>query len=83
LKAQIIEALCTHKEGAKALVQACLAEKSISHTELSTMAINRLQTVLGNDPQLGELLTKLGDKYRAILNLNGNDEFIATTISLE
>jgi len=83
LKAQIIEALCTHKEGAKALVQASLAEKSISHSELSTMAINRLQTVLGTDPELSELLSKLGDTYRAILNLNASNAFIATTISLE
>lgn len=80
---QIIEILCSHKSGASALVAACLAKQSLKAEYLSNIALDRLQTVLGDDPELKKILAQLGDKYRAVLQLNGKDAaVIPTTITL-
>jgi putative membrane-bound dehydrogenase-like protein len=81
-RAQIIEILSSHKSGASALVSASLTEK-LKANDLSSIALNRLQTVLGDDAELKKLLTQLGDKFRPVLQLNGKDDaMLPTTISL-
>ncbi len=79
---QIIETLCSHQEGAKAIVAAC-QRKSLNAADLNSIALNRLQTILGTDPDLQKLLSQLGDKFRPVLQLNGkHDAFISTSINL-
>jgi putative heme-binding domain-containing protein len=81
-KAQIIEILCSHQEGAKAIVAACL-ENRLHASKLGGAVLNRLQTILGDDPSLNTMLTSLGDQYRHILQLNGKDDaYISTDIDL-
>lgn len=82
-RAQIIEILSSHKSGASALVAASLAQK-LKPDDLGAIALNRLQTVLGNDPELGKLLDQLGDKFRPVLQLDGkNNALIPTNITLK
>lgn len=82
-RAQVIEILSSHKSGASALVAASLAQK-LKPEDLGAIALNRLQTVLGNDPELGKLLDQLGDKFRPVLQLNGkNNALIPTNITLK
>jgi putative membrane-bound dehydrogenase-like protein len=82
-RAQIIEILSSHKSGASALVAASLAQK-LKPDDLGAIALNRLQTVLGDDPELGKLLDQLGDKFRPVLQLDGKDNaFIPTNITLK
>ena len=82
-RAQVIEILSSHKSGASALVAANLSQK-LKPEDLSAIALSRLQTVLGNDPELGKLLNQLGDKFRPVLQLNGKDNaFIPTGITLK
>jgi len=82
-RAQIIEILSSHKSGASALVAASLAQK-LKPDDLGAIALNRLQTVLGNDPELGKLLDQLGDKFRPVLQLDGKgNAFLPTGITLK
>ena len=82
-RAQIIEIISSHKGGASALVASSLAQ-TLKPDDLSAIALNRMQTVLGNDPELGKLLAQLGDKFRPVLQLNGNDNaLIPTGITLK
>jgi len=82
-RAQIIEIISSHKGGASALVASSLAQ-TLKPDDLSAIALNRMQTVLGNDPELGKLLAQLGDKFRPVLQLSGNDNaLIPTGITLK
>ncbi len=82
LQRQVIEALCSHKEGALALVKACL-DGQVAAKNLNSIAIDRLQVVLHDDPSLKKLLDGLSDIYRPVLALKGNESsFVATNISL-
>ena len=82
-RAQVIEILSSHKSGAAALVAASLAQ-TLKPDDLGAIALNRMQTVLGDDPELGKLLAQLGDKFRPVLQLNGKDNaFLPTEIDLK
>jgi putative membrane-bound dehydrogenase-like protein len=82
-RAPIMEVLVSHKSGASAVVAACLAQQSLKADDLSSITLDRLQTVLGNDTEWQKLLTQLGEKFRTVLQLNGtNQAQIPTTISL-
>jgi putative heme-binding domain-containing protein len=82
LQRQVLESLCTNKEGAQALVKACLDGK-VPTKSLNSIAIDRLQVVLHDDPSLKKMLDGLSDIYRPVLSLNGNENsFVATNISL-
>ncbi len=79
---QVLDSLCAHKEGALALVQACLAGK-VDPKKLNSITIDRLQTVLHDDASLKQLLAGLGSMYRPLLTLDGNDAAsIPTNITL-
>ncbi len=83
MRAPIIEILVSHKIGASAVVAACLAQQPLKAEDLSSITLDRLQTVLGNDPEWQKLLTQLGDKFRSVLQLNGNNQAqVPTAISL-
>ena len=83
LRPQVIEILSSHKDGAIALVAACNADQ-FKASDLGSNALGRLQTVLGNDPELGKLLAQLGDKFRPVLQLSGKDNaLIPTGITLK
>ncbi len=81
-RAQIIETLAAHKDGAIALVAGCLAA-TLPTKDLSSITLNRLQQVLGTDASLKKLLSQLGDQYRPVLELNGKKSAtVATHVSL-
>ena len=83
MRAPIMEMLVSHKSGASAVVAACLAQQSLKAEDLSNITLDRLQTVLGNDPKWKKLLTQLGDKFRTVLQLNGTQQAqLPTNISL-
>jgi putative heme-binding domain-containing protein len=78
-----MEMLVSHKSGASAVVAACLAQQSLKADDLSNITLDRLQTVLGNDPDWKKLLSQLGDKFRSVLQLNGTQQAqIPTILSL-
>ena len=83
LRAPVMEMLVSHKSGASAVVAACLAKQSLKTEDLSNITLDRLQTVLGNDPEWKKLLAQLGDKFRHVMLFNGtNQAQIPTTVSL-
>ncbi len=83
LRAPIMEILVSHKSGASAVVAAYLAKQLLKAEDLSNITLDRMQTVLGNDPEWKKLLAQLGDKFRTVLQLNGtNQAQIPTTVSL-
>ena len=78
----ILDSLCSNKEGALALVQACLGGK-IDPKKLNSITIDRLQTILHDDATLKQLLTGLGSMYRPLLNFDGKEAaWIPTNITL-
>ena len=60
------------KPGAQALVRALLSG-AIARDELDGAALDRLQAVLGEDPELGALLQELASFFRPALRLDGSD----------
>jgi putative membrane-bound dehydrogenase-like protein len=67
-----LNALSSSKAGAKAIVTALL-EKSVPQADLDGPIVERLATVLGDDPALGKLQQQLGGVFREVLLLDGQD----------
>lgn len=67
-----LNALSSSKAGAKAIVTALL-DKSVPQTDLDGPTVERLATVLGDDPALEKLQQQLGGVFREVLLLDGSD----------
>ncbi|WP_395752197.1 PVC-type heme-binding CxxCH protein [Prosthecobacter sp.] len=67
-----LTALASSKAGAQAIVAALLA-KSLPQTDLDGPTVERLATVLGNDPSLEKLQQQLGGVFREVLLLDGEE----------
>jgi putative membrane-bound dehydrogenase-like protein len=81
--ASIMEMLVSHKDGASAVVAACLKQESLKAENLSSITLDRLQTVLGDDPEWKKLLTQLGDQFRSVLQFDGTQQAqLPTSVSL-
>lgn len=67
-----LSALSSSKAGAKAIVTALL-EKSVPQADLDGPTVERLATVLGDDPAITQLQQQLGGVFREVLLLDGQD----------
>ncbi|MFN0075500.1 MAG: PVC-type heme-binding CxxCH protein [Prosthecobacter sp.] len=67
-----LNALSSSKTGAKTIVTALL-DKTLPQTDLDGPTVERLATVLGNDPALEKLQQQLGGIFREVLLLDGQD----------
>ena len=67
-----LNALSSSKAGAKTIVTALL-DKKLPQTDLDGPTVERLATVLGNDPAITKLQQQLGGIFREVLLLDGQD----------
>lgn len=67
-----LNALSSSKAGAKAIVTALL-DKSVPQADLDGPTVERLATVLGDDPAITKLQQQLGGVFREVLLLDGQD----------
>ena len=67
-----LNALSSSKAGAKTLVTALL-DKTLPQTDLDGPTVERLATVLGDDPALAKLQQQLGGIFREVLLLDGKE----------
>jgi len=67
-----LNALSSSKAGAKTIVTALL-DKKLPQTDLDGPTVERLATVLGNDPAITQLQQQLGGIFREVLLLDGQD----------
>ncbi|MCF7788055.1 MAG: DUF1080 domain-containing protein [Prosthecobacter sp.] len=67
-----LNTLATTKAGAKTIVTA-LNSTALSQADLDGPTVERLATVLGNDPALEKLQQQLGGIFREVLLLDGED----------
>jgi putative heme-binding domain-containing protein len=67
-----LNALSSSKAGAKAIVTALL-DKSVPQADLDGPTVERLATVLGDDPAITQLQQQLGGVFREVLLLDGQD----------
>jgi putative membrane-bound dehydrogenase-like protein len=78
-----IAALASTQPGASAIVKA-IRRCELDRDELDAAAFDKLQTVLGDDPDLTALTEGLGSIFRPVLRLNGEDTaWCGTGIALE
>ncbi len=75
--------LASTKAGAQTIVTALL-DKKLPQTDLDGPTVERLATVLGNDPALEKLQQQLGGIFREVLLLDGEDTaWVDSRIPLE
>ena len=67
-----LNALSSSKAGAKTIVTALLDQK-LPQTDLDGPTVERLATVLGDDPAITKLQQQLGGIFREVLLLDGQD----------
>jgi putative heme-binding domain-containing protein len=67
-----LNALSSSKAGAKTIVTALL-DKKLPQTDLDGPTVERLATVLGDDPAIEKLQQQLGGIFREVLLLDGQD----------
>jgi len=67
-----LNALSSSKAGAKTIVTALL-DKKLPQTDLDGPTVERLATVLGDDPAVEKLQQQLGGIFREVLLLDGQD----------
>lgn len=67
-----LNALSSSKAGAKTIVTALL-DKTLPQADLDGPTVERLATVLGDDPAITKLQQQLGGIFREVLLLNGQD----------
>ncbi|HEY1081778.1 MAG TPA: PVC-type heme-binding CxxCH protein [Prosthecobacter sp.] len=81
---RVLTALSGQAEGgAKALLSAIL-DKTVPQNDLDGPVLERLATVLGNDPSLVQLQQQLGGVFREVLALDGQDTaWVDSKITLE
>lgn len=78
-----LNALSSSKAGAKTIVTALLDE-TLPQADLDGPTVERLATVLGNDPALEKLQQQLGGIFREVLLLDGsNDAWVDSKITLD
>lgn len=78
-----LNTLASTKTGAKTIV-AALLDKTLPQADLDGPTVERLATVLGNDPALEKLQQQLGGVFREVLLLDGEDTAVADSkITLE
>jgi putative membrane-bound dehydrogenase-like protein len=78
-----LNTLSTTKTGATTIV-AALLDKSLPQSDLDGPTIERLATVLGDDPALQKLQTQLGGIFGEVLLLDGSeDAWIDSKITLD
>lgn len=75
--------LASHPVGARALIAAVQAG-TVARAELDAAAVEKLQTVLPNEPALAALLNELGSLVRPVLALDGSaNAWTETGLALE
>lgn len=67
-----LAALASTKTGAQSIV-AALVDKSLPQTDLDGSTVERLATVLGDDPMIEKLQQQLGGIFHEVLQLDGED----------
>ena len=78
-----LNALSSSKAGAKTIVTALLDQK-LPQTDLDGPTVERLATVLGDDPAITQLQQQLGGIFREVLLLDGQDTaWVDSKITLE
>ena len=78
-----LNTLSTTKSGAKTIVTALL-DKTLPQSDLDGPTIERLATVLGNDPAIEKLQQQLGSLFQEVLLLDGQDTaWIDSNITLD
>lgn len=78
-----LHALSSSKAGAKSIVTALL-DKSLPQTDLDRPTVERLATVLGDDPAITQLQQQLGGVFREVLLLDGQDSaWVDSKITLD
>jgi len=78
-----LERLASSKSGAKGLIGA-IRGGSVKKDELDGPTVEKLQAVLGDDPELAALLGELASNFRPVLALDGSDEaYVETTLSFD
>ena len=78
-----LNALSSSKAGAKTIVTALL-DKKLPQTDLDGPTVERLATVLGDDPAVTQLQQQLGGIFREVLLFDGSeDAWIDSKITLD
>lgn len=78
-----LNALSSSKAGAQSIVTALL-DKTLPQSDLDGPTVERLATVLGDDPALEKLQQQLGGIFREVLLLDGsNDAWVDSKITLD
>lgn len=78
-----LKMLSSSKAGASAIV-AALLDKTLPQGDLDGPTVERLATVLGDDPALEKLQNQLGGVFREVLLLDGQDTaFVDSKITLD
>ncbi len=78
-----LNTLASTKAGAQTIV-AALLDKTLPQADLDGPTVERLATVLGNDPALEKLQQQLGGIFREVLLLNGEDNaWVDSKITLD
>jgi putative membrane-bound dehydrogenase-like protein len=78
-----LNSLASTKTGAQTIV-AALLDKRLPQADLDGPTVERLATVLGNDPALEKLQQQLGGIFREVLMLDGQDTaWVDSKITLE
>ena len=78
-----LNTLSTTKTGATTIV-AALLDKSLPQSDLDAPTIERLATVLSNDPAIEKLQQQLGGLFQEVLLLDGSDDaWIDSNITLD
>lgn len=78
-----LNALSSSKAGAKTIVTA-LFDKTLPQADLDGPTVERLATVLGDDPAITQLQQQLGGIFREVLLLDGQDTaWVDSKITLE
>lgn len=70
-----LNTLASTKAGARTIV-AALLDKTLPQADLDGPTVERLATVLGNDPALEKLQQQLGGIFREVLLLDGEDSAV-------
>lgn len=78
-----LNALSSSKVGAQSIV-AALLDKTLPQADLDGPAVERLATVLGDDPAITQLQQQLGGIFREVLLLDGSaDAWVDSKITLD
>jgi hypothetical protein len=78
-----LNALSSTKAGAKTIVTALL-DKTLPQADLDGPTVERLATVLGDDPAIAKLQQQLGGIFREVLLLDGQDSaWVDSRITLD